>query len=94
MKSNIELLASVQKTEVKKGIVKGTIEVFKTVQRKVKRTSIDPRALKPTIQDVYSDIAFIHINGNTDYFCHISNGIEEAINIFYDGEFKKYLPRL
>jgi hypothetical protein len=89
----MELLKAIEKTEVKKGCVNALIEVYKTVKRNVKHSSADKRAGK-WVADVYSDVAFITVNGNTEYFCHISNGIKEAIDLFNDGEFKKYLPKL
>lgn len=89
----MELLELIEKTEVKKGCVNALIEVYKTVKKNVKHSSIDKRAGR-WVADVYSDVAFITVNDNTEYFCHTPNGIKEAINLFNDGEFKKYLPKL
>jgi hypothetical protein len=89
----MELLKSIEKTEVKKGCIVAVIEVFKTVKRNVKHSSADKRAGK-WVADVYSDVAFITVNGVQEYFCHISNGITEAVELFNDGEFRKYLPKL
>lgn len=88
----MKILSSIEKTEVKKGCVTAILEVCKTVKRNVKHSSADKRAGK-WIADVYADVAFVTVNGETEYFCHISNGIEEAVKMFNDGEFRKYLPK-
>ena len=89
----MEILKTVEKVEVAKGCVSAVIEHCKTLKRKVKHSSADPRAGNYT-SDVHADVALITVNGKKEYLCHISNGINEAVDLFNSGEFKKYLPKL
>jgi len=89
----MEVLQKLEKAEVKMFSVSAVIETAKTVKRNVTKRSADPRAGKFTA-DEYAEVAFITVKGKTEYFCHTSNGIEEAVQYFKDGGWKKYLPKL